>query len=71
MNGQKKNPEIPISLNQFYEHFKQLAIDSTLAYNSTELENTETDFSYILNDPMTEEEVLKTLNTQEQQSSWN
>lgn len=61
LNGQKKNPEIPISLNQFYEHFKQLAIDNTLANNSSELENIESDFSYILNDPITEEEILKNI----------
>ena len=61
LNGQKKNPEIPISLNQFYEHFKQLATDNNLVNSNTDLENTETDHSYILNDPITEQEVLKSI----------
>ena len=59
MNGQKKTPEIPISLNQFSEHFQQLATDNTSVNNNTDFEKTQTDSSYILNNPLTEEEVLK------------
>ena len=61
LNGKKTKPEIPITLNKFYDHFKQLATDDTLVNNNNEYENTETDFSYILNDPITEEEVLKNI----------
>lgn len=61
LNGKKKKPDIPITLNQFYEHFKQLATDNTSVNNNTEFENIETNFSYILNDPITEEEVLKNI----------
>ncbi len=43
LNGEKKNPEIPITLNQFYEHFKQLASDDTSVNNNINLQNIETE----------------------------
>ena len=63
LNGQKNNTEIPISLNQFHEHFNQIATDDNniIVNNNTDLQNTETDPSCTLNDHITEEEVLKNI----------
>ena len=63
LNVQKNNTEIPISLNQFHEHFNQIATDDNniIVNNNTDLQNTETDPSCTLNDHLTEEEVLKNI----------
>ena len=65
LKGQKKNTKIPITLDKFYDHFKQLANDDnntdTAINTNTDPDNDDTDPSTILNDPITEEEVLRNI----------
>ena len=66
LNGPKKKCNIPISLNDFYEHFKQLAsanndasdeVNETVYYDIND-----TNALAKLNDSITDGEVKRTLN---------
>ncbi len=63
LNGKKKNMNIPITLNNFYDHFKQLANDgiNNSAVINTDHGSDDTGSPLLLNEPISEEEVLRNI----------
>ncbi len=56
----------PLILNEFYEHFNQLAGDDTYDNSDVNIrndqDNVDNEVSSVLNGPITEEELVKNVN---------
>ena len=65
LNNQKKNCQVPITLNEFFEHFKQLADDESYDNSDVNITNdqvtVDAEILSILNDPISEEEIIKSI----------
>ncbi len=65
LNSQRRNCQVPITLNEFYEHFKMLAGDESydasdmnLPYNQDSVDD---EIVSVLNDRISEEEIVKSI----------
>ena len=70
LNSQKRNCQVPITLNEFYEHFKQLAGDESYDNSDVDIINDQDsvdgEILSVLNDPISEEEVVKNIKVKKQ-----
>ena len=70
LNSQKRNCQVPITLNQFYEYFKQLAGDESYDNSDVDIINDQDsvdgEILSVLNDPISEEEVVKNIKVKKQ-----
>ncbi len=63
LNSQRRNCQVPITLNELYEHFKQLACDESYDDSNVNItydqDSVDAEILSALNDPISEEEVVK------------